>query len=77
MRVNEELKDFLYSSVSFREKTLLRSDYQVLMLEQSSIHQSMRGNQMDQLDAPQDVKLSKGERIFIISLSTKPVRDIL
>ncbi|WP_214766033.1 MULTISPECIES: hypothetical protein [unclassified Exiguobacterium] len=73
---SEELKDFLYSSVSFREKTLLRSDYQVLMLEQSSIHQSKRGNQMDQLDAPQDVKLSKGERIFIISLSTKPVRDI-
>ena len=70
---SDDLKDFLINGVSFREKSLRQSNYQVLMLEQSSIRSTMLGNEMNDVQTPQSVKLKKGESIFTISLSTTPV----
>ncbi|MFZ0075472.1 MAG: hypothetical protein WAL00_05100 [Exiguobacterium undae] len=44
-----------------------------LMLEQFSIRSTMLGNEMNDIQTPQSVKLKKGESIFTISLSTTPV----
>ncbi|OAN15428.1 hypothetical protein [Exiguobacterium undae] len=54
-------------------KKVVQSTELPLTLEQSSIRSTMLGNEMNDIQTPQSVKLKKEESIFTISLSTTPV----
>lgn len=68
---SNDLKKFLMTGVEFQNQSFHASEYDLLMLEKSTVHESMVGRSLAAIDSPAGIKLKKGEHAFTISLSTK------
>lgn len=68
---SNDLKKFLMTGVEFQNQSFHASEYDLLMLEKSTVHESMMGRSLAAIDSPAGIKLKKGEHAFTISLSTK------
>ncbi|WP_214854638.1 hypothetical protein [Exiguobacterium sp. s166] len=68
---SNDLKKSLMTGVEFRNRSFHASEYDLLMLEKSTINESMVGRSLTGINSPEGIKLKKGEHAFTISLSTK------